>query len=275
MPQRIDDRRPDPAIDRMMQERQREDVNKKKQQDFSKKIDTQKASTEQSKGMAASNSEIGKAVIRQSKDAQAQAYAAKEGANSSKETTSSAQSTAKGSLAKSGNVDKSQKKDIDSKRDAKKEESKTVKSEKQREDIALDIAVKQKQDKDPGDGDSGSDASDEFFQQSVNLATQGMNQPVETQAAAAPTQIPDAVINQLVNQVYLGIDKKGLQNLIIEFKDGVLNGSQVAVSSKDGKVNLRFTGLDSQSKALMKNSKDEIQRRLQTKNLKLAEFVIG
>lgn len=274
MPQRVEDRRPDPVIERMMQERQNDVAGRKRQVDFSKKIESQKASVEQSKSQSASNAEISKSAIRQSKDQTARALGENQSATKSKAAESSSESVAKGSNTKATTADKSQKKEVDTKREARKEEAKTAKTEKKRDEVSLEIAVHQKAEKDMND-EMGSESSDEFFQHAVNMATQSMTPPVETQGPSAPARIPDAVINQLINQVYLSIDKKGLQNLVIEFKDGVLGGGQVAVSSKDGKVSLRFSGLDAQSKSLLRNSRDEIEHRLQGKKLTLREFVIA
>lgn len=256
MTSRIDDRRQDPTIDRALEEKQRDSVKKETQKGFEKTMLSQKA------GQAKMDEII--AQQQQGSGKQAKAAHAKAGA------------TAKPAPAPATSHSKTKK--TDEKKETQKEDAKLAKADKKREDTAIENAVKEKQDKDTKDQGFGS-SSDEFFQNAAQIALQaGHFSPApmpQVEATSKRTPIPDAVMNQLVSQVYVGVDKKGLTQFVIELKDGALGGGTMSVTSNKGKVSLKFSGLNDDAKWSLNHAKDDLKQRLGAKNLKLEEFELG
>ncbi len=100
-------------------------------------------------------------------------------------------------------------------------------------------------------------------------------------AAAGPSaahevkQIPPELLEKLVSTVYLAVNQKGLREFQIELKEGVLSGATLKISADDGKISLRFIGLDAQKQNLIESSKGELMRKLEKKGLRLARLDVG
>jgi hypothetical protein len=144
-------------------------------------------------------------------------------------------------------------------------------AQKKNEKLVLDTAVQRKKQQDQDSSESGAGGGD-FFQQAV---TQGLQmQQASATLEAHPVQLPEHNLNEIVDKVFVGIDRNGTSNFIIELKSGVLNGGQIQVSSQGKNVRLKFAGLDSASKRSVQSSKDELTRRLAMKGLDLEKLEI-
>ena len=101
---------------------------------------------------------------------------------------------------------------------------------------------------------------------------------VDVKAAAGPApvkQIPPELLEKLVSTVYLAVTEKGLKEFQIELKDGPLKGGFLKISAENGKVALKFSGLDTHTKNLLESSKGDLMRRLGKKGLSLAKLEVG
>jgi hypothetical protein len=99
---------------------------------------------------------------------------------------------------------------------------------------------------------------------------------VKATAAAGPVkQIPPELLEKLVSTVYLAVTEKGLKEFQIELKDGPLKGGFLKISAENGKVALKFSGLDAHTKNLIESSKGDLMRRLGKKGLSLARLDVG
>jgi hypothetical protein len=97
----------------------------------------------------------------------------------------------------------------------------------------------------------------------------------ETAAAREVKQIPPELIEKLVSTVHLAVTQRGLKEFQIELKEGVLSGATLKISAQDGKVTLRFSGLDAEKKNLIESSRGDLMRRLGKKGLDLARLELA
>lgn len=262
MSNRIDDRNNSDAasVDRMIQDRNKEVTQKGKKTEFQNKLVSQKMATDKAKEF--------ESVYHQE---------TRKTGESDREQTSS--KNAAGKTQKKTDIKEPQTKSTPQTKTTKKTEKKeddaqTNKTEKKRADVVLENAVKEKGKKDTEDNNFSGQASDDFFQQSVNLAAQANPQVTQAQNLAAPPKIPSEIINQMVDRVFVGLNAKGLQQFVIELKGSIFGGSQISVSSQGKKINLKFSGLSDSAKGMLANSKAELAERFSDKNLSLNEFTI-
>ena len=78
-------------------------------------------------------------------------------------------------------------------------------------------------------------------------------------------QIPPEMLERLASAVRIGINDKGLHELQIDLKEGVLQGASLRVTAEGGKVTLTFSGLSGHTKNLVESSAGELMRRLDAK----------
>ncbi len=260
---RIDDRsNSDNTIaDRIIENSRKDQIKKMDRAEFEKKMIIQKKIAEGTPSNTSKTENARKAIQRFKEEPPVKP------AVKSEEQPISQPPTKNSPSAKTGN------KPADKKEDVKKEDAKSAKTEKKREDVVLDTAIKRSQEKQSEEGFSEK-GSDDFFQAAVNMAAQPLAKTDETQKTNAPPKIPDEVLHQLVDRIFVGVDQKGLGQFIIELKDGVLGGGQINVSAQGGKIKLKFSGLDESSKRLVRNSKQELAARLRGKNLSLDSFEV-
>jgi hypothetical protein len=101
--------------------------------------------------------------------------------------------------------------------------------------------------------------------------TQGAQSAQAPQGTQAP-KMPPAMLQEIVNRVLVGLNKEGLSEMHIEFKEGVLGGGSLQISSKDGKVSAKFTVGDQNTKRLLRASQGELERAFEQKGLALESF---
>jgi hypothetical protein len=102
-----------------------------------------------------------------------------------------------------------------------------------------------------------------------------VQQAEKAQAAHDVKQIPPELLEKLVSTVHLAVNQKGMREFQIELKEGVLSGATLKISAENGKVALKFVGLDAQKKNLIEASKGELMRKLEGKGLKLSRLDVG
>ncbi len=97
--------------------------------------------------------------------------------------------------------------------------------------------------------------------------------PAAAQGANAP-QIPEAILQELVKRVMVGVDKSGIGNFVIQLKDDVLGGATLQISAKDGKINAKFTVNDENIARLLKASEGQLARAFGHKGLSLESLEV-
>ncbi|MFC1610690.1 hypothetical protein ACFL6C_07020 [Myxococcota bacterium] len=86
--------------------------------------------------------------------------------------------------------------------------------------------------------------------------------------------IPPEVIQQIVERVLVGVNKEGLNEFHIEFKENVLAGSSLRLTAKDGKISAKFSTHDVNVKRLLKASEGPLARAFGHKGLTLERFEV-
>jgi hypothetical protein len=129
---------------------------------------------------------------------------------------------------------------------------------------------------DRGGGGGGQPQDDGSAAAAAAIKAQKQLPDVKGAAAAGPVkQIPPELLEKLVSTVYLAVTEKGLKEFQIELKDGPLKGGFLKISAENGKVALKFSGLDANTKNLIESSKGDLMRRLGKKGLSLARLDVG
>lgn len=255
MSERVDRNRASESVDRAIRIRAREIQKKQINQEFETKL----ATTEQ-KGAKASTQEVAREVLE--KFAQGEEKA---------KTPTLASNQTRESLVPKKTIQQEKSQKADQKKTQKDtHENKDV--EKKNEKTALDIAVQRKNQQDEDSGEFGGSSGGNFFQQAVSL---GMAVQKSEVAAPAPVQIPEEVLNQIVDQIYTGVNAEGASVFVIDLKTGVLNGGRIQISAQGKSIKLKFSGLDTRSKQQIRSSQGELGQRLGSKGLKIVDFEVG
>ena len=153
-----------------------------------------------------------------------------------------------------------------------------VKRADTKKDVEADVARVEAREQGRPNAAIDADTSGGGDQRGRERAPMGMPQPTTVQAAQSTAasrevkQIPPELLEKLVSAVYLGVNEKGLKEFQIELKDGPFKGAFMRVSAEDGKVSLRFEGLDQNSKRLLEGCKGDLMKRLSAKGLSLARL---
>ena len=109
--------------------------------------------------------------------------------------------------------------------------------------------------------------------------TQAQAQQVSTAQktdGAAGARLPTEVLQSIVDKCFVGMNKQGLSEFHIQFKDDVLAGSSLRISAKDGKVSATFTTTNANVKRLIQSSEGELARAFGNKGMSLERLeVVG
>jgi hypothetical protein len=234
-------------IDRAIRIREREVQKKQISQEFQTKL-----ATTQQQGANAREQVLSKQVLEQ--------MAKEEEAAASMPEQAAETPVPKKTLSQ----EKSQKTD---QKKANHEASKDKQIDKKNEKVALDLAVQKKKQQEDDSGEFGGSPGGDFFQQAVSM---GMAAAQKAEAVpGGPIQIPNEVLNQIVDQVYAGVDTEGISQFVIDFKPGVLGGGRMTISAQGKAVKLKFSGLDAKSKQALRSVQGDLRNRLAGKGLDL------
>lgn len=102
----------------------------------------------------------------------------------------------------------------------------------------------------------------------------GVQAAGSAEAAHEVKQIPEEILKALAQEIYVGVNERGLTEFRVELKDGVLQGATMRIEAQDGKIRLRFEGLEGHAKNLVAASEGELARRLQGRGLHLDALVV-
>jgi hypothetical protein len=110
-------------------------------------------------------------------------------------------------------------------------------------------------------------------------------QPVETGKSNAAAEvkrtrkareIPQELLDKLVQEVRVGVNAAGKTEMQIDLKEGVLQGMSLKVTSENGKVSCTFVGGDAHAKNLVESSEQRLSRALDKVGLQLESLkVVG
>lgn len=251
MTDRVNQNQTSESIDRSIRIRARETKIKQTNQEFQEKLETGKQL-----GSNARAQEISREVLEQ--------YARGEESSAKAPTGENKVATPKKTASQEKSKKTEQKK---TQKDSEKDKQVSKKNEK----VALDLAVQRKNQQKKDSGEFGGSLQGDFFQQAVSM---GMATKKAEAIPTGPAKIPDEVLNQIVDQVYAGIDAKGVSQFVIDLKPGVLGGGRIQISANGKAVKLKFTAMDAASRAQVKSAQRELEERLDAKGLKLENFEV-
>jgi len=87
-------------------------------------------------------------------------------------------------------------------------------------------------------------------------------------------QIPEELLEQLVEEVRVGVNEAGHAEFQIDLKDGVLQGMTMKISADGGKVSCTFIGGDAGAKNFIESSEGALARALEGKGLQLSRLEV-
>ena len=138
-----------------------------------------------------------------------------------------------------------------------------------------------KRDSSGGGDDAGGNKGDQ--QQKAGgdptMATQGKqlqggSAAQEAKGAGPQVKIPQAALQEIVSRVLVGMNKDGLSEMHIQFKDGVLGGASLQISASGGNIKAKFTVGDQNTKRLLKASEGELARAFGHKGMRLESMEV-
>ena len=144
--------------------------------------------------------------------------------------------------------------------------------EKKNEKVALELAIQRKKQQDQDSGEFGGSSNSDFFQQAVSM---GMAMQKAEAVPGGPVKVPEEVLNQIVDQVYAGVDTQGVSQFVIDLKPGVLGDGRIQISAQGKAVKLKFSGMDAVSRSQVKSVRGQLRQRLGAKGLELANFEVA
>lgn len=253
MTERVDRNQASQTIDRQNRVRARESQKKQASAEFGAKLETQE--------QLGSNA---RAVV-QSKQVLEQVAKGEEAAKANIPEKAGEVPVLKKALSQ----EKSQKTD---QKKTEKDSAHNKQIDKKNEKVSLDIAVQKKQQQEQDSGEFGGSSGGDFFQQAVSM---GMATQKAEAVLGGPVKVPDEVLNQIVDQVYSGVNAEGVSQFVIDFKPGVLGGGRMTISANKKSVVLKFSGLDAKSKRSLKSAQGDLRNRLAGKGLDLENLEIG
>ena len=87
--------------------------------------------------------------------------------------------------------------------------------------------------------------------------------------AANQPQIPENILQEIVNRVFVGASTEGLTQFHVEFKQEILGGLRLEISAKDGKISAKFITSDKNIGRLLKASEGQLSRAFGHKGMSL------
>ena len=94
----------------------------------------------------------------------------------------------------------------------------------------------------------------------------GASAPVN---AANQPKIPENILQEIVNRVFVGASTEGLTQFHVEFKEEILGGLRLEISAKDGKISAKFITSDKNIGRLLKASEGQLSRAFGYKGMSL------
>jgi len=93
--------------------------------------------------------------------------------------------------------------------------------------------------------------------------------PAAEISAGNQPQIPQNILQEIVNRVFVGASTEGLTQFHVEFKEEILGGLRLEISAKDGKISAKFITSDKNIGRLLKASEGQLSRAFGHKGMSL------
>lgn len=86
--------------------------------------------------------------------------------------------------------------------------------------------------------------------------------------------LSQAILNQLVQYVRIGINRMGEQEIQIDLHEKIFRGLKLRVTARKGKVDVHFLTADSKTRGVFEKNKDAIRDALEKKGILVEEILI-
>lgn len=161
--------------------------------------------------------------------------------------------------------------DLDRKKEARSERDKELARADAKAEARVNAAI------DGSKGNRGEGGGSQDPSAGAAPTTKGIDGAQAAEGAAAAhevKQIPDEILEALASEVYVGVSERGLAEMRIELKEGVLQGATLRVEADNGKIHLRFEGLSGHAKNLVSACEGDLARRLADKGIRLESLTV-
>jgi hypothetical protein len=125
-----------------------------------------------------------------------------------------------------------------------------------------------------GDGGQGAASAQGFRLNPALMAPVAVAQPRTGVMSDKLRALANEIAQKIVQNVRVGTNRAGEAEFQIDLKSSVLNGLQIKVSGKHGKITAVFSGKDAEVLKLIKQNADGLKSALQGRGLMLAELRI-
>lgn len=101
-------------------------------------------------------------------------------------------------------------------------------------------------------------------------------QAEQAPASHGPQQpkLPEAVLQELVKRVMVGVDAKGMGTFVVQLKDDVLGGASMQITAQNGKISAKFSVSDDNTARLLKASEGALARAFGRKGMSLESLTV-
>ena len=94
-------------------------------------------------------------------------------------------------------------------------------------------------------------------------------------AAGESPRLTQAILNQLVTYVKLGLNRRGEKEIQIELHERIFRGLKLRVTSRDGKVGVHFHAADAKTRRLFEESRPTLHAALSAKGILVDEIIVS
>ena len=120
-----------------------------------------------------------------------------------------------------------------------------------------------------GSGQEKRDGQGQNQGQGAAVAALSGDAPASEVHAGNQPQIPQNILQEIVNRVFVGASTEGLTQFHVEFKEEILGGLRLEISAKDGKISAKFITSDKNIGRLLKASEGQLSRAFGHKGMSL------
>lgn len=98
---------------------------------------------------------------------------------------------------------------------------------------------------------------------------------LKTASVAGKVQIPEELLNKIVQYVRIGINRKGEKEIQLDLHEKIFRGLKLKVSSHGGRVSVHFRTSDAKGKTALEDNEEEIKSLLSSKGIDVDDISIS
>lgn len=149
-----------------------------------------------------------------------------------------------------------------------------IREEQRQQDLHFAAVDPDQQGQHSRQGGQGGGQGDQRDQAPATTGVGGAAQAQESGHSANMPRIPEAVLQELVKRVMVGVDQNGLGTFVIQLKNDVLGGATMQITARDGKISAKFTVSDENTGRLLKASEGALSRAFGRRGMQLERLEV-